>query len=378
MSENLEDLTNDQIRRRLVEYGFANLPVTQTTRKVLVKKLRNAMEGEKTKNRRETVAVIKASDDEDVPLKSTKREKTPNRRATIAVSEKTKKVSSTTSVGSNGSQSDAKSSASSRRSSRTTPFTEKPVVTSTNIVTLQDDNSDDDVIEVQMSRRSKSKTPLGTSDIVRTSYKSNIEPVAEDKTEESPESVKSYQRELETRRKTYTSTFEYNDPQPTRTLTPTKISKPSLSTMNYDHHMTSRTLTPTKFGRTTQISTSYNPKFDGGESPDDLDESHTPYLSNFAKRLSTLKAEPLPGMEKYEKLREKDKYADYKPTSSYAYRYTQSNMQSNKPKSSVAYGNFKDIAYTYNSLDQKYNVKKYVYIALIVMLIVAIYVLIFM
>lgn len=39
--DNLELLSDDELRRRLLQYGFANLPITETTRKTLIKKLRN-------------------------------------------------------------------------------------------------------------------------------------------------------------------------------------------------------------------------------------------------------------------------------------------------------------------------------------------------
>ena len=39
--DNLDILSDDELRRRLLQYGFANLPITDTTRKTLIKKLRN-------------------------------------------------------------------------------------------------------------------------------------------------------------------------------------------------------------------------------------------------------------------------------------------------------------------------------------------------
>ncbi|CRK92380.1 CLUMA_CG005937, isoform A, partial [Clunio marinus] len=39
--DNLDFLSDDELRLRLIQYGFANLPITQTTRKTLIKKLRN-------------------------------------------------------------------------------------------------------------------------------------------------------------------------------------------------------------------------------------------------------------------------------------------------------------------------------------------------
>uniref|UniRef100_U5EPU7 Putative man1 n=1 Tax=Corethrella appendiculata TaxID=1370023 RepID=U5EPU7_9DIPT len=52
--DNLDLLSDDELSLRLVQYGFQNLPVTSTTRKVLIKKLRTYMDNEKQKLRSET------------------------------------------------------------------------------------------------------------------------------------------------------------------------------------------------------------------------------------------------------------------------------------------------------------------------------------
>lgn len=51
--DNLELLSDDDLKRRLLQYGFPNLPITSTTRKVLIKKLRNFMNTETAKLRRD-------------------------------------------------------------------------------------------------------------------------------------------------------------------------------------------------------------------------------------------------------------------------------------------------------------------------------------
>lgn len=53
------------MRLRLLQYGYANLPITQTTRKILVKKLRNAMNEQQSKVRGETVAATSFSSGEE-------------------------------------------------------------------------------------------------------------------------------------------------------------------------------------------------------------------------------------------------------------------------------------------------------------------------
>lgn len=63
--DNLDQLSDDELRRRLLQFGFPNLPVTSTTRKILIKKLRNYMDTERTKLRRETTHATRYSSDED-------------------------------------------------------------------------------------------------------------------------------------------------------------------------------------------------------------------------------------------------------------------------------------------------------------------------
>lgn len=91
--DNFEELSNDELRLRLLEYGYQNMPVTQTTRKLYIKKLRNHLGNEKDKLRRETIHVTKYSSDEDAEeLPAAKKESTTKRRATLGVSQLPKPV----------------------------------------------------------------------------------------------------------------------------------------------------------------------------------------------------------------------------------------------------------------------------------------------
>uniref|UniRef100_A0A8D8P2U5 (northern house mosquito) hypothetical protein n=1 Tax=Culex pipiens TaxID=7175 RepID=A0A8D8P2U5_CULPI len=63
--DNLDLLTDDELRLRLMQYGFQNLPITSNTRKLLIKKLRNHMESEKGKLRRETSYATRYSSGEE-------------------------------------------------------------------------------------------------------------------------------------------------------------------------------------------------------------------------------------------------------------------------------------------------------------------------
>jgi inner nuclear membrane protein Man1 len=63
--DNLELLSDDQLRLRLLQYGFANLPITETTRKTLIKKLRNHMNNTSTSLRKTTSLVTRYSSGEE-------------------------------------------------------------------------------------------------------------------------------------------------------------------------------------------------------------------------------------------------------------------------------------------------------------------------
>lgn len=373
----LENLSNDELRVELLKFGFANMPVTQTTRKVLMKKLKVAMEMQKSKTRRETVAVMKASDDDEpLEIARSKKEKTP-RRATLAVVEKTKKVPATTTTTHNGGITPPKSKSPSRRSSRATPAKDKPIVSST--AAYLQDVSDDDVIEIieppiVSARRSKSKTPtsLARSETVRVShFGSNVRniPIVREEEISTEEEDKSYE-------------IEFQEPAPVLVNRRT-----TTSALNYKN-IPARNITPSKYGLTSSFTTSsYTPvktyvslSDEQDDDEDDGEEIDTPYLSSFAKRLSTLRAEPLDsGMGKYKKETENYNYNRVVPSTSTStvnnYRYSSS--QYTKPPIVRKEGVLNDMAREFDKMDQKFNVRKFIYICLIIMVIVAIYVILF-
>ncbi|XP_052898868.1 uncharacterized protein LOC128305458 [Anopheles moucheti] len=63
--DNLDQLADDELRLRLVQYGFPNLPVTTTTRKILIKKLRHHIDSENQKLRRESSKAARYSSGEE-------------------------------------------------------------------------------------------------------------------------------------------------------------------------------------------------------------------------------------------------------------------------------------------------------------------------
>lgn len=365
--ENFELLSDDQLRVRLQQYGFANLPVTDTTRKVLVKKLRLAVEGQNTKTRRETVAVSKFSSDEEPDkeqkVRGAKKEKAPNRRATTAASEKVVTIPIT--LSDNGGLSNGTPSKTSRRSSRATPSKDKPSAPTTAYVTSLQEDTDEDVIEVPVTRRSRTPS-MGKSETVRTSYKTTVNDSFveeqrsydyEDDEDEEP-IIAPVEQKTTIRRKTYSSSAA---------TIPTKVQDKS---------------TPSKFGRAS-LTTSYNPRgnynFENeDEEPLELNESNTPYLSNFAKRLSHLKAEPLDsGMDKYKAFKDDvpstaTSYKSYQQPS-YSYKNDYKSAPATRPAVRKT-GASKDLAQMFESLDRQYNFRTILYVSAIVMIIVAIYV----
>jgi len=392
--ESLDDLSNDEIRIQLVKLGFPSMPVTVTTRKVLLKKLKIAVEGQKSKTRRETIAVTKFSSDEDElqskektrPAAAGKRERTPNRRATMAApSEQLKKVATSTT---NGSLSRADTpSKNSRRSSRTTPAKEEPTVTSSNVIhsVLEDSDEEDDLPLVRKSRSRTGTPTLDVSKTVRTSYKSVVEKVHErdDDEDDDAEIVEQF---TAPRRKSPSLAIQQQQYQPSAVR-----SRKTFTTSSSTFSMPSADV-PSKFNKS---SFSYNPgstttfpyKYRGaGDEEDDdddddaieLNETNAPYLSNFAKRLSTLQAEPLDtGLDKYKSLARDGSPKVFQSSVKYDFNYKP--MSARQPLSAIApkkSGMMKDLGQLFDSLDRQYNIRTFLYICMIVMVIVAIYVIV--
>lgn len=64
--EDLNELSNDELQYRLAQFGVPIIPVTSTTRKILIKRLRNLIDSEKSKLRRDTEYATRYSSDEDI------------------------------------------------------------------------------------------------------------------------------------------------------------------------------------------------------------------------------------------------------------------------------------------------------------------------
>lgn len=285
----LDALSNDELRLRLLEAGYSNMPVTSTTRKVLIKKLRNHLEGEKAKTRRETIHVTKYSsgEEDDVDVK-----KTSSRRTTMGVplsrgpAPRTRK-----SVDRTPAPVVEEKKSSPRRSSRQTPQ---------KIVNYDEEESDEELSKVELKlieERRKSKSPsLTRSKIVTTTYKNKttiaesdeadeVEPLPEKPRRPSP-ARPGLERSNDLRKRATLASTSYAPPETTTTITSPKFNRPLLST-SYNAYTS-----PTRYS-TTAAAADSNGTFN---ETIDLDYK-SPYLSDFTRRLSQLNAEPLSPMK---------------------------------------------------------------------------------
>lgn len=351
MADQLDDLTNDQLRLRLVEFGMANMPVTSTTRKVLIKRLRTVMDGatsDKPKSsRRETIHVARFSSGDESesdaaraqPPTSLRRSKAPsvektNRRATIGVPSKAPMAVPEPPLAG------PKPISMRRSSGRVTPSAvggvdvaaaaaKAPVARAPVVATLVED-SDDEVLQfspvvtqADPVRRQSRSPSMGKSETVVTSYKPPVKAppptIAEHGADADDDDLGDTSSDAEVR--TYTSggggggannvTLNYSPPKATTSSKQYFSSSKTSTTSTYrsgasDYQqpgadlnvsggrrfitstagaaLTSAWLPSTPVQRTTATA-----------AVDDLivTDAQTPYLSDFTRRLSRLRAEPL-------------------------------------------------------------------------------------
>ncbi|CAG9806216.1 unnamed protein product [Chironomus riparius] len=84
--DNLELLSDDELRRRLLQYGFPNLPITATTRKTLIKKLRNHLSNTASSLRKTTSLVTRYSSGEESDVTDKTKTSKTKRQGRITVS----------------------------------------------------------------------------------------------------------------------------------------------------------------------------------------------------------------------------------------------------------------------------------------------------
>ncbi|XP_063698695.1 otefin-like [Culicoides brevitarsis] len=307
-----DSLSNEELRVELLKYGFANIPVTSTTRKVLVRKLKNHLESEKSKTRRDTFHVTKYSsgEDDDGLVVEVSKKKTTNRRATMAAPEMTVSKRNET----NGRASPSRKSVSkiptaveekeaTRKSSRRTP---QKISTEFDSV----EETDEEVQLISDTRR-KSKSPsLSKTKVVTTSYKNRAPVIVEAEIDEPlyvPDDDEQDEEDddyLPLTQKFPASTRKASPARPDvkkrQTIAPTtlestsyvspKFNRPSLTaSYNYSSPITTSnrrtTLATAPVAVSSQNDDALNDSFDA--------DYTSPYLSDFTRRLSRLKAEPL-------------------------------------------------------------------------------------
>lgn len=322
--EDLNSLTNEQLRARLLQHGIGNIPVTNSTRTVLLGKLRRTLEGQKpsSSNRRETVHVTKLHENDADEAKTASAPKKAGRRNTI---------NATPTVQDEVVPIVAKPK-NTRRSGRITPTQSDNAIapiaiapSERDIIELDEDSEREPYVPSKRTSRSPS---LGKSQTVVTSYKTEVaKPIVivesneEDEYEDdddgqgesddgvvqnniypslptngfknlSPSKPTSIQSSLR-RTTTHTTAYEptsyksyyeqnYRDttfkaPQSKPSVVPTYLSLSSSSGVN-------RRYTASSFNSKQTYE---------DDSATEHSDIEAPYLSDFAKRLSQLRPEPL-------------------------------------------------------------------------------------
>ncbi|XP_065093066.1 otefin-like [Ochlerotatus camptorhynchus] len=316
--ENFDDLSNDQLRRKMLEFGMPNMPITATTRKLVVKKLKNYVDSANSKTRRDTIHVTKFSSDDDTdtaeePKKVQKKES--SRRVTIGGP--ASKLSKTLPVVPDlpppkpaAAKSDKLDPANKRRSGRITPVLSKddaPKVTASKEPVIIEDSSEEDEemlpLSQMMNRRDrKSASPsLSRAEMVTTSYVHQVEMTAKPPILE--------EMEIDLTESTGSVVVE-PEPEPI----PERRPRPQLTPSRESHYTTNITSTSTSSKRATigsgfsaattpsrqselsssfgrpSLATTYTPR-EARREEVQIEPTDSPYLSEFTKRLSRLKTE---------------------------------------------------------------------------------------
>lgn len=164
--DNFELLSDDELRIKLLQYGFENLPITQTTRRTLIKKLRNHLASANSNLRKNTTLATRYSSGEDSdPIDSKKK----------VDALKTRKSRLTLSGGRNSDnqmpppsfiRSDQTSTSSYSRNINNSVTKKSSVYVSPVII---NDSEDDDIDwSVQKNRNNFKNVPLRSSDLYST------------------------------------------------------------------------------------------------------------------------------------------------------------------------------------------------------------------
>ncbi|XP_055920288.1 otefin-like [Eupeodes corollae] len=358
--DNLESLDNASLRKKCLEFGLPNVPITDTSRKLLIRKLRVAMNGEvddKKKNRRETIHVTKIpslveSNVNAVVEDAPKRPPSRINRRTIAATSVTSTVDDTSLPESSRPEPITER----RRSVRAQAETEAPAPViavsqkrKTAAVLAEEDEDDDDVILLEAAEQSEREiiiprgrrsVSLSKTGVVTTSYSqetvaappppptvneteseseydftskyaSLYEPIARPLTQSQPlmrdTSYGLSEPKVVVEPDNQTLSFRTTSVN-SMSIEPEKVyNKPSLpaasrysslgsgyssNTASSITTSTTRRYTSGGYGTTNTPAPKYSSMYDDQEENDE-NQPETPYLSDFARKLERLKAEPL-------------------------------------------------------------------------------------
>lgn len=290
---NLEDLTNQELHKRVLEMGLPNIPITNTTRNVQIKRLRAAIDAQASNNktRRETihhVVTVNKTSDDDVK--------------TAAVTAVTKKSAIATAT---------KSSRRATIAAATPKVLVKPAVVPLPVINIDgssDDDDDDQRFVSKIPQPQKRAPSMGKSEIVTTSFKSISAtspppPVVEEDTDADDVLVSSgdeqrYNGGGSSSSANTSRTMHFNMRPPIggksnvlhRTTVSNTYIAPSYSSSrpSIPHYQSVR-------NRRTFATAS--DEADEDEDIDELVQKNSPYLSDFTRRLSRIRAEPLVSAE---------------------------------------------------------------------------------
>lgn len=83
MADDLDNMSDADIRTRLSEFGFPVVPITATTRKTMVKKLRMLMENQKQISKSNRMSLLKYSSGEESDGDSKRKAERSRRYTTV-------------------------------------------------------------------------------------------------------------------------------------------------------------------------------------------------------------------------------------------------------------------------------------------------------
>ncbi|XP_041970886.1 inner nuclear membrane protein Man1-like [Aricia agestis] len=276
MADRVDSMSDAELRTKLAEHGFPIMPVTASTRKLLVKKLKMVLDSKKPRNsvdskveNRRSLARYSSGEESDLDTTAAKEKR--NRRATTG-------GAMLPPVTTKARRAPARRDSPKRDDKGSESEEEKPPVRT------------HEEVETVTTRR-VTRTFAADQDDYETGSDSDV-----DSNKKTSSPFRSSSRSSE---HNISSTLPAND-----VASPPKsslFSRPSISTTNYSTLTSSDHLNSirSRLGLTSSLadrpsSSSYTSSFASNayQPSTSVDEVESPYLSNFTRRLSALKAEP--------------------------------------------------------------------------------------